>query len=206
MPVVDVYNLDGEKVSEISLSDEVFCANIREDLMSEVVRMQLANRRAGTASTKTRGEVAYSGRKPWRQKGTGRARAGSRGSPIWRGGGVIFGPKPRDYGYLLPKKVRRAALRSALSMKFRDGELVVLDNFELPEIKTKRFVSIAKNLDIENSLIVDEKNFNLERSSRNVPRVKVIRPGGVNVYDILRYKKLVLVKRSIKPLEERLLR
>jgi large subunit ribosomal protein L4 len=168
--------------------------------------MQLANRRAGTASTKTRTEVRGGGAKPYRQKGTGRARAGTNTSPLWRGGGVIFGPKPRDYSYKLPKKVRRLGVRMALSARFSEDNLTVLDGFDLADIKTKQFVEIMKKLNIENGLIViPGKNENLEKSSRNVQGYKVIQADGLNVYDILLHRRLVLLQPCLGQLEERLL-
>jgi large subunit ribosomal protein L4 len=168
--------------------------------------MQLANRRAGTASTKTRIEVRGGGAKPYRQKGTGRARAGTNRSPLWRGGGVIFGPKPRDYSYKLPKKVRKLGVRMALSTRFSEKNMLVLDGFDLADIKTKQFVDVMKKLNIENGLIViPEKNENLEKSSRNVHGYKVIQADGLNVYDILLHRRLVLLQPCLGQLEKRLL-
>lgn len=206
MSVTSVYNIDNEKVGDIELNDALFSVPVKVHILHDVVRMQLANRRAGTASTKTRAEVRGGGIKPWRQKGTGRARAGSRNSPLWRGGGTTFGPKPRDYSYSLPKKVRRLGLRMALSARFSEENLVVLDEFQLAEIKTKNFVTVMEALKISNGLIViADGNENLERSSRNVHGFKVVPVEGLNVYDILNHQKLVLVKPSIDKLEERLL-
>jgi large subunit ribosomal protein L4 len=189
MAVSNIVNTSAEKVGDI---DDVVC-------------MQRANRRQGTASTKTRGEVAGSGAKPWRQKGTGRARAGSRKSPIWRGGGRAFGPRPRDYSYKLPKKVRRLALRMALSARFGEGNLVVLDAFEMEEIKTKEFVKVMDNFDFDNCLIVTgDDNTTLQLSARNAVGHKVLPVAGLNVYDILKYSKLMLVQSTLAQLEERL--
>ena len=166
----------------------------------------MANRRQNTAHAKDRGEKRGGGKKPWRQKGTGRARHGSSRSPIWRGGGVTFGPKPRDYSYKLPKKVRRLGVRMALSARFSEDNMVVLDGFDLADIKTKQFVEIMKKLNIENGLIViPGKNENLERSSRNVQGYKVIQADGLNVYDILLHRRLVLLQPCLGQLEERLL-
>jgi large subunit ribosomal protein L4 len=149
--------------------------------------------------------VRGGGRKPWRQKGTGRARAGTSRSPLWRGGGTIFGPHPRAYDYPLPKKVRKAALRSALSLRYQEGKLLLLEDFPAPEIKTKAFVETMEGLGIKNALIVtDGENFNLERSARNVPWVKVLRHNGLNVFDILKYEHLIIVKPAIEKIEERL--
>ena len=202
MPVVDVFDLEKRKVGEVTLPDSVFAVEVKPHLLHEVVTMQLANRRQGTHSTLGRSEVRGGGKKPWRQKGTGRARHGSIRSPLWRGGGVVFGPKPRDYSYTVPKKVRRAALRSALSSKLGDGQVTVVEHFDLPEIKTKRFVKILETFGMDNVLIVvDGENHNLRRSARNVPRVKVLRVEGLNVYDLLKYRSLVLTRGCIARIE-----
>jgi large subunit ribosomal protein L4 len=207
MPVVDVYNLKKEKVGQVELSDQIFDAPIKPHLVHEVVVAQLASRREGTASTKTRSDIAGSTRKPYRQKGTGRARAGSRKSPLWRGGGTIFGPKPRDYSYKPPKKVRRGALTTALTSKLKDQELMVVDQMELDEIKTKKFVEAMTGLELDNALvIVAGPDMNLEKSSRNVPGFKVLRAEGLNCYDLLKYKHLVLIQDSLAKIEERLLK
>jgi large subunit ribosomal protein L4 len=203
MPKVTVYNMAGEQVGEIELNDRIFAAPVRSDLMHEVVLMYLANARRGTHSTKGRSEVRGGGRKPWRQKGTGRARQGSIRAPQWTGGGVVFGPKPRDYKYRLPKKVRRAALYSALSSKLGEGKLIVLDNLELPEIKTKHVVALLRRFDVEKALIVDgqvqEKTL---LSARNLPGVKYVSAGGVNVYDVLRHDHLVLTRDAVEKVQE----
>jgi len=206
MAVTDVYNMEGQKVSEIDLDDGIFDVPIKPYVLHEVVRMQMNKRRAGTAATKGRAEVRGGGAKPYRQKGTGRARAGSRRSPLWRGGGVIFGPKPRKYAYKVPKKVRRSALKMALTSKLQDNTLTVVDRLEMESIKTKRFVEIMKALRLEDALFVtEEAKVNLELSSRNVSRAKVLRSDGLNVYDILKFKNLVLVEPSVKQIQERLL-
>jgi len=206
MAVTEVYNTDNKKVGEVELNDALFGLEVKQHILHDVVKMQLANRRAGTASTKTRAEVRGGGAKPYRQKGTGRARAGTNNSPLWRGGGVIFGPKPRDYSYKLPKKVRRLGVRMALSARFSEDNMLVLDGFDLAEIKTKQFVEVMKKLNIENGLIViPEKNENLEKSSRNVHGFKVIPADGLNVYDILLHRRLVLLQPCLDKLEERLL-
>lgn len=204
MAVFDIYDQEKNRISEIDLDDKIFGAKVDKNLFHEVVKMQLANRRGGNACTKTRSEVSGGGRKPWRQKGTGRARAGSTRSPLWVGGGVVFGPKPRDYSYSLPKKVRRAALKSALSLKVKEGKLLIVENLNLEEIKTKAFVSLLKRLAVEDALIVDSDNVNLERSARNLHTVKVLRPEGLNVYDILKYEYLLLTKQSAEKIQERL--
>ncbi len=193
------------RVIHPQLKDEVFGVKARPHLLHQVVTMQLSNRRAGTASTKTRGVVRGSGRKPWRQKGTGRARAGSIRSPLWNGGGTTFGPQPRDYSYRLPRKARREALLSALSVKNSDGKIVVVEKLELAEAKTKLMRKMLEDLQIKAALIIipqsDEK---LERSAKNLPTVKVLRAEGLNVYDLLRYEHLILTEESLRLLEERL--
>jgi len=206
MAVTEVYNTDNKKVGEVELNDALFGLEVKKHILHDVVKMQLANRRAGTASTKTRTEVRGGGAKPYRQKGTGRARAGTNNSPLWRGGGVIFGPKPRDYSYKLPKKVRRLGVRMALSARFSEDNITILDGFDLADIKTKQFVEIMKKLNIENGLIViSGKNENLEKSSRNAQGYKVIQADGLNVYDILLHRRLVLLQPCLGQLEERLL-
>ena len=206
MAVINVLNSKGEKVAERELADALFNVPPKSGVLHEVVTAQLASRRAGSASTKQRGEIRGSTRKLFRQKGTGRARRGDKKSPLLRGGGVAFGPKPRSYAYKMPKKVRRLALKMALTSKFQDNELVVLDKFDLAQVKTKDFISIIQALKIDNALIVtDQKNETLELSSRNVPDIKVLRSEGLNVYDILKYKNLVLVEPAINDIEGRLL-
>lgn len=206
MAIADVYNMDGVKVAETDLTDEVFNVPIKQHVLHEVVRMQLTNKRAGTAAAKGRSSVRGGGQKPYRQKGTGRARAGSRRSPLWRGGGVVFGPKPRTYSYKVPKKVRKQALKMALTSKLQGEALIVVDQLDLETVKTKRFVEIMAALKTTEALIVtDRKIRNLELSSRNVPHVKVLRCEGLNVYDVFRFKNLVLLQPSVKRIEERLL-
>ena len=204
MPVLDVYDIEKRKISEINLNDEIFNVEIKHHLISDVVIMQRTNRRRGTASTKNRAMVRGGGVKPWRQKGTGRARVGSRRSPLWVGGGTVFGPTPKDYSYSLPKKVRREALRSVLTLKLKEDKITILDSFKLKEIKTKVFMQTLRNFDIENVLIIDEDNFNLERSARNIQSAKVLPPEGLNVYDILKYENLILVMPSVEKIEARL--
>jgi len=205
MPLLDVYNIEKQKVSDIYLNDEIFDVEIKEHLISDVIIMQQASRRTGTACTKNRAKVRGGGVKPWRQKGTGRARVGSRRSPLWVGGGTVFGPMPRDYSYSLPKKVRRAALKSVLTMRLKEDKITILDNYNLEEIKTKAFVKTLQNLEIENVLIIDLNNLNLERSARNVQNTKVLVPEGLNVYDVIKYENMILVKPSIEKIEARLL-
>ena len=198
MPTVDVLNIDAQKVSEIALRDDIFAVEPKPHLLHFVLRYQLAAKRIGTASTKTRSEVRATGRKPWRQKGTGRSRAGTRSSPLWRGGGVVFGPKPRDYGFRVPKKMRKAAVRSALSLKLNEDKLLILDRFDLPEIRTKGFVTHKERLKLGNALIVViGENANLQKSARNVRGIKVLKTEGLNLFDILRHDQLVLTKDAI---------
>jgi large subunit ribosomal protein L4 len=204
MPVVDIKDIANSKVGETQLADDVFGVVVKPHLIHEVVKMQLAQRRRGTASTKGRSQVRGGGRKPWRQKGTGRARAGTTRSPLWRGGGIVFGPLPRDYGYKVPKKVRKQALKSALTQKLVEDKLIIVDSISLDSIKTKKFLSIMGNLNISDALIIDQDNLNLRLSARNVPKIKVLQPDGLNTYDILRYDYLVLTAPSVKKIEERL--
>jgi len=206
MAVADLYNIEKEKVGEVELNDQLFGVDVSKHILHDVVRMQLANRRSGNACTKTRVEVSGSSAKPFKQKGTGRARAGSKRSPLWKGGGVAFGPKPRDYSYQLPKKVKRLALKMAISARTDENNLLVLDEFKMAEIKTRNFVKVMDKLDIDNALLViPERDDVLERSARNVHGVKVLTAEGLNVYDILHHKKLVIVQGTIAHLEERLL-
>lgn len=206
MATVDVFNIQGNKVSQAELPDGIFDVPVKISVLHQVVVAQLAKRRAGTASTKTRSDVTGSTRKLYRQKGTGRARRGDIKSPLMRGGGSVFGPHPRSYEKKVPKKVRRQALKMALSAKLKDAELMILDQFELAQIKTKDFAGIVKTLDAPNALIITaESNHNLELSSRNVPGIKVMRCEGLNVYDILKYRKLLLLEGAIKGIEGRLL-
>lgn len=205
MPVVDVKNIEGKKVTTVDLVENIFNVPVKSSVLHEVVTMQLANRRAGSASVKHRSDVKGSSRKLFRQKGTGRARRGDIKSPLLRGGGIVFGPDERNYAFKVPKKLRKLALKMALSSKLQANELIVLDKFELKQIKTKDFVDLLNSLNLSNALIVTgEKNENLELSSRNVPDIKVLRSEGLNVYDILRYKTLILLEPVIKNIEGRL--
>lgn len=206
MPVAGVYTIENERVSEIELSEAVFGASVNEGLIYDVVRMQLAARRRGTAATKGRSDVSGGGKKPWRQKGTGRARAGTTRSPLWRGGGTVFGPQPRSYAFRMPKKMRRLALISALSMKFQEERMLILRDFPMDEIKTKRFKSVLDRLGLKKALfVIDQANPMLEKSSRNLKDVKMIRSEGINVYDLLKYEQVVLLEPSVKKIEEALL-
>ena len=192
------------QVIQPQLKEEIFGVEARPHLLHQMVVMQLNNRRAGTASTKTKGLVRGGGKKPWRQKGTGRARAGSIRSPLWVGGGTIFGPQPRDRSYRLPKKARREALLSALSLKRQDGKLLVVDKLELAEVKTKLMQKVLEDLQVQSALIViPEADRKVELAARNLPTVKVLRAEGLNVYDLLRYEHLILTAGALKVLEER---
>jgi large subunit ribosomal protein L4 len=205
MAAVDVLNSAGAKVSEVELPDEIFSIPVKTSVLHEVVRSQLVSKRVGTAASKTRGMVSGSTRKLFRQKGTGNARAGSVKSPLRKGGGVIFGPSPRSYEIKVPKKVRKLALKMALSAKFSDGQLFVVDALELEEIKTKALANVLSTLKLNDLLIVsDADDAKLALSSRNIPDVKVIKTEGLNVYDILKFKNLLLVESSIENIKGRL--
>lgn len=206
MPTVDVINLENQKVGSLELAETVFAAEVNEHLLYESVRHYMAGQRKGLASTKTRHEVAGSGKKLWKQKGTGRARVGSIRSPLWRHGGTTHGPQPRDYSYRLNKKMITGALRSALSAKLRDGELRVVDTFELADAKTKNFASKLGKLSSENSVLLVEngENRNLTLGSRNVPGVKLVNSKDVTTYDVLKYKAVLLSKSAASKLSEAL--
>lgn len=205
MPTVDVYNLAREKVDSIDLNDAVFGAEVKEHLFYTVVRQQLANRRAGTHKVKTRSEVAGGGRKPFKQKGTGRARQGTIRAAQMRGGGVVFGPTPRDHGHSVPKKVRAAALRSALSRRVEESALTVFDAFELDAPKTKDFKKVMDTFEFNDLLlVVADKNENVSLSSRNLTKVKVLPVAGLNVYDILNHRNLAATKAAIAGITARL--
>ncbi len=192
-------------VIQPELKEEIFAIKTRPHLLHQIVVMQLNNRRAGTAATKSKGFVRGGGKKPWRQKGTGRARAGSIRSPLWVGGGTIFGPQPRDYSFRMPRKARKEALLSALSLKNRDGKIIVVDKLELEEAKTKLMVKALAELKVTSALIVISRpDATIERSSHNIPAVKVLRVEGLNVYDLVRYEHLILTEGALKLLEERL--
>lgn len=206
MAVVDVHNTKGEKVSEVDLPDTIFGVDVKQDLLHEVVTMQLAGRRTGTASVKHRSDVTGSQRKLFRQKGTGRARRGNIKANLLRGGGVAFGPDPKNYGYKIPKKKKRKALKMALSSKLSDNQLFVVDKIDLDEIKTKAVLKIIEALKIEKALILtNDADRNLVLSARNLPGIKVLKTEGLNVYDILKYQHLVIVEGSINAIEGRLL-
>ncbi|MFZ5752950.1 MAG: 50S ribosomal protein L4 [Bacillota bacterium] len=204
MPKVAIYNVQGAQVGEMELNDEIFGIEPNEAVVHEAVVMQLASLRRGTHATKTRAEVRGGGRKPWRQKGTGRARAGTIRSPLWRKGGIVFGPKPRDYAYSIPRKKRRLAIKSVLSSKVNTGDLIVLDNLTLAAPKTKEMVQVLNNLKVDKkALIVTVDNeTNVERSARNIAGVKPLAADGINVYDLLNHDKLIITKDAIAKVEE----
>lgn len=204
MATLDVYNVNREKISQVEVDDAVFAAEVKEHLFYDVIRMQLNRRRAGTHSTKTRAEVSGGGKKPWKQKGTGRARAGTSRSPVWRGGGIAFGPKPRSYEIKVPKKVRRAAMCSALTLKVQQEKLLVLDAIGMTEIKTAAFIAMLEKLQAGNVLIIADADQNLQLSSRNVQQVKVLPPEGLNLYDVLQYDELYITQTSLKAVERSL--
>lgn len=196
---IKVYNVQGEVVKEIDPPEHVFSYPVKKHLMWEAVRSYLDSQRKGTASTKTRGEVRGGGRKPWRQKGLGRARAGSIRSPLWRGGGVTFGPKPRDWSWKLPKKARKNALKSAIVSKFLDDELIIIDKFEMEEPKTKIAYEVLQRLGIDNALFVEVgENRNLFLSLRNIPKVEPMRPEQINTYFVLKHRYLVFTERAFE--------
>ena len=204
MPKIDVYNIEGKKVSDIELNEKVFGIEPNEKVVHSVLVNYLANQRQGTANTKTRAEVSGGGRKPWKQKGTGRARQGSIRAPQWFKGGIALGPKPRDYSYTLNKKEKRLAIRSVLSSKVLEENLVVVDKLDLKEIKTKNMVKALDALKIEGKtlIVLPEKNENVQKSARNIEGVKTSLVNTINVYDLLKYNKLVLTVDSVKSLEE----
>lgn len=204
MPKVAVYNTSGAQVGEIELNDEVFGIEPHVHVLHSAVVAQLASLRQGTHKTKGRSEVRGGGRKPWRQKGTGRARHGSIRSPQWVGGGTVFGPTPRKYGFKLPKKVRRLAIRSALSSKVRDNEIVVLDALQMSQPKTKEFVNILKNLKVDRKALVVAADYDdtIALSARNIPGVKFMAADGINVLDVLNHDKLIITREAVQKVEE----
>jgi large subunit ribosomal protein L4 len=203
---LDVVDTKNQKVGSFQVSDDVFCTNVNEHLLHEVVVMQLANRRRGTASTKIRDEVRGGGSKPWSQKGTGRARAGSSRSPLWRGGGVVFGPKPRSYSYKVPKKIRKTALKAALSLKVKNNDIIVLDKLEPKFTKTKEVARLLKDLNVFDKalFLIEQENRDLQLAARNLPNASVLNLVGLNVYDLLYSSKLILTQGAVSKIEERL--
>ena len=204
MPKVAVYNINGGQVGEIELNDAVWGIEPNKYVLHQAVVMQLASRRLGTHATKTRGMVRGGGRKPWRQKGTGRARHGSIRSPIWRGGGTVFGPHPRKYGFSLPKKVRRLAMKSALSSRVKSNDILVLDSLDMSVPKTKEMVKILSNLNIDKKalIVTAEYNENVFKSARNIPYATQLKADKLNVYDVLNHQKLIITKDAVAKIEE----
>lgn len=204
MPKFDLYNMDGKVVGDIDLCDDIFAVEVNEAAVAMVVRNQLANKRQGTQSTKTKSEVRGGGKKPWKQKGTGRARQGSTRSAQWIKGGIVLGPKPRSYRFTLPKKFKRIALKSALSSKVIDSDVLVLDKLGFENIKTKQMVNVLNNLKIDSSvlIVIADKNDSVEKSARNIPGVKTAFVNTINVFDILKYNKLILTKEALSKVEE----
>ena len=201
---IDIYNKESKPVDKIELPTEIFGVKVSKGILHEVVRNHLANKRQGTADTKTKGNVSGGGRKPFKQKGSGRARAGSNRSPIWKGGGTVFGPHPRDYSYKIPKKVKWAALSAALTSRYSDGSIIVIDEISVPEPKTGILVKFLGGLGLKESIliIVPKKMEMLELAVRNIPKVHVARVGELNVYTILRYKKLLITKDAVNRMKE----
>jgi len=204
MAVIEVLNMNGEKVDSLELDDKIFNIEANKSAMHMVVVQYLANQRQGTKSTKTRAEVRGGGRKPWRQKGTGRARQGSIRSPQWRGGGVVFAPKPRDYSFKINKKVKRLALKSALSVKLQENKIVVLDKLELARIKTKDFKQVMLNINLDSKalVVINNNDKNVILSARNLPDVKTTDANIINVYDILKYDKLIFTRDAVNKIQE----
>lgn len=203
MPTVDLYNTNRDVIGQLELREDIFAVPVKTHVLHEVVLYQLAKRRAGTAKVKGRSEVRGGGKKPWRQKGTGRARAGTSRSPVWRGGGTIHGPHPRSYDMKVPKKVRRLALKMALTQKLLDQGMTVLDQFQLEQIKTKEFAAILNRFQLGKTLVViPAHDETVEKSARNIPNVKVLRSEGLNVYDLLNFHSLLITKETIGKIEE----
>jgi len=205
MVCVELLNEKGEKIKEIEIDAKIFDAPRREHLIYEAVKMEMACRRRGTASTKTRAEVRGGGRKPWRQKGTGRARQGSIRAPHWVGGGVVFGPKPKDYSYKIPKKAKKEALKSALTAKLKSNEIIFLEDIELKDHKTKTAIVFLENLGLKGKkvlFLVDEIDFNLDKATRNIKEVKVLKTEGLNVYDLLNHEMVVCTSKALDKIQE----
>lgn len=203
MANVSVYNMEGKEVGQIELNDSIFAVEVNEHLVHMAVVAQLANKRQGTQSAKTRAEVSGGGRKPWRQKGTGHARQGSTRSPQWTGGGVVFAPKPRDYSFKMNRKEKALAIKSALTSRVNEKKIFVLDELNFDEIKTKKMVSVLNNLNLNKALVVlGDKNENVQRSAKNIPTVRTALTNTINVYDILKYDSLVITKEAVAKIEE----
>lgn len=203
MANVNVYNIEGKKVGTLELNDAVFGVEINNHLVHMAVVQQLANKRQGTQSAKTRAEVSGGGRKPWRQKGTGHARQGSTRAPQWTGGGIVFAPTPRDYSFKLNKKEKRAALKSALTTRVQENKFIVLDEFKLDAIKTKNFAAVMNNLKVEKALVVlDNMDTNVIASAQNIPMIKTAQTNELNVFDVLKYDTVVVTKAAVEAIEE----
>ena len=203
MPKVNVYNQLGEVVGDIELNEAIFGIEVNEHVVYEVVKNHLANRRQGTQSAKTRAEVRGGGRKPWRQKGTGRARQGSIRAPQWKGGGVVFAPVPRDYSFKMNKREKRAALKSALTSRVEENKFIVVDSLTFDEIKTKNVANALKNLNVSKALVVlEDGNVNAELSAKNIAGVKTARTNTINVYDVMKYNTVIATKAAVKAIEE----
>lgn len=204
MPKVALYDMNGAQIGEVELSDEVFGIEPNQAVLYDFVKMQLANKRVGTSSTKTRAEVRGGGKKPWRQKGTGRARVGSTRNPVWTKGGIAFGPKPRDYSYKLPRKVRRLAMKSALSSKVLDNNLILIDELKFEEPKTKLMVQVLEKLNAAKKTLVvtADGDINITKSASNIPGVKLLRADFINVYDLLNYETLLITRDAVSRVEE----
>lgn len=204
MPKLKVYDMNGASVGEIELNDAVFGIEPNEAVLHQFVKMQLANKRTGLAATKTRGMVKGSTKKPWRQKGTGRARSGMRNSPVWRSGGTVFGPQPRDYGYRLPRKVRRLALKSALSSKVQDGNIIVVSELNFEEPRTRKMMEVldALNAGKKTLVVTADGSVNVYKSARNIPGVKPMRADFMSVYDILNHETLLITRDAVARVEE----
>ena len=204
MSRVNVYNMQGDQLEQIDLNEAVFGVEVNQHAVYEVVKNQLANKRQGTQSAKTRAEVRGGGKKPWRQKGTGRARAGSISSPIFRGGGVVFAPKPRDYSYKLPKKIKRLAMKSALTSKVLENEIIVIDEFKLDAPKTKDMINTLSKLSADRKALIVTLNpeVNVIKSTNNIPNVQTTVVNNLNVYDILKYNSFIITKEALRKVEE----
>lgn len=205
MAKVAVYNIAGQQTGEIELNDTVFGVEVNEAVVHQALVMQLASQRQGNAATKTRSMVRGGGRKPWKQKGTGRARAGTIRSPLWVGGGVVFGPHPRSYSFRMPRKARRLAIKSALTAKLQSGELVILEGIQFDQPKTKQVVELLKTFELQERkalLVTGEANENVEKSSRNIPGVKALAANGLNVFDLLHHDKLLITRDAVARIEE----
>lgn len=202
MPTIALYNMNREKVGEVALDEQIFAAEVKEPLIHQALKVQLANRRAGTVKTKTRAEVSGGGKKPFKQKGTGNARQGCSRAPQYPGGGTVFGPQPKIYNLAINKKARKAALRSLLSMQLKSEKITVLDQIEFAKISTKDFAGFMKKFDLERSLIItEEPSTNLALSSRNVPYVKLLKADGLNVFDVLKYQNIVMTEGAVRLVE-----